>query len=198
MGNGHPGRKLRAAHGPCLSGSLLAMIARSPISLVMCTPRTPLFSVMIACSRPLRKAMRRFAGAEAAAAHLKLAAVGFDQRQAGAVLPAKSGAHVTIRKRHEAPAVRHDALPVRPPEGAVHQTHGALAGFFHEHADALVAVHADELAVGDEQAHRLDGLHFHAHLGFIRADAGELAVGRARFGFDETVADVHRDTRRCC
>ena len=54
-------------------------------------------------------------------------------------------------------------------------------------------MHADELAIGNQQTHRLDFIHLHADLRFVGADAGELAVGRAGFRVDEVVADVHRE-----
>ena len=80
-----------------------------------------------------------------------------------------------------------NALASRSPEGAIHQSNRAVTGLLDEHFDALVAVHADKLTVGNQQTHRLDFINLHAYLRFIGADARELAVGRARFGGDEFV-----------
>lgn len=88
--------------------------------------------------------------------------------------------------------MRRNALAVGSPERTVHQADRALTGALDQERHARVAVHADELAVRDQQAHRLDLLDLHADLGFVGANARELAVGRASLGADEAVADVDR------
>jgi len=90
----------------------------------------------------------------------------------------------------------HHALLRRSPEGAVHQPHGTLARLFHQNFGPDVPVHADKLAVGNQQAHGLDLVYLHANLRFVGPNPGELPIGGAVLGRDEAVANVHRKHKR--
>ena len=57
-------------------------------------------------------------------------------------------------------------------------------------------MHADELAVGNEQAHRGAIIHLHGGVAIIRPDAQKIAVANTGVGFDEFVPGMIAKAKR--